>query len=646
MGLSKLQKEIAYSKAENIIVLASAAAGKTAVLTERVKWLLEEGADPSKVVVFTFTNAAAEEMRKRIGEKGKDVFINTIHSYAFNLLLKYGLDVGKVAEEERFDDFFKMVKENLGCIEEVDYLLLDEAQDSNLLQFKFIDMINPKHRFIVGDVKQCQPAGTKVLLRNNIIKPIEEVEVGDSVVFYDNAKSYCSAPGATAWNAKHKRVTKVGQRKLHQEEIITIHTESGKKSSYTANHRTFIKINEDTEYEHVVYLMCNKEGRFRVGKIPLRGTKSKSGNPWRAKMTAENCDKIWLLKVFKTDKEARVYEQKISYFYQIPQVCWQTDKVSWTEEDIDYIYEGLDTYDSAVRCLANHDRDIRYPIIDKNLEWSFNQKFASNATSQIYACNIMSEFMDCVIYDPSSSNHAHKYFEHIEKVEHRFSNEMVYSLEVEGGTYVADGIVTHNCIYEWSGARPDILFSMLNDPRYTVYNLNENYRNGPTILRFAKRLISGTMFDDEPLIDDSICMNEFEVDQVAEVTYNKDNLIYLIRQSGECGKWFVLARSNAQVDAIMYALTEAGIPCDTFKRSQITAEEFQAKMAADSVKILTVHAAKGLEADYVYVVGVSKWNQKAEERRVAYVAATRAKKALFWAKEFNKKKRQYISNWE
>lgn len=356
MKLSELQKEIVYSKAENIIVLASAAAGKTAVLTERVKWLLENSADPSKIVVFTFTNAAAEEMRKRIGEKGKDIFINTIHSYAFNLLLKYGLDVGKVAEEERFDDFFKMVKENPGCIEDVDYLLLDEAQDSNLLQFKFIDMINPKHTFIVGDIKQS--------------------------------------------------------------------------------------------------------------------------------------------------------------------------------------------------------------------------------------------------------------------------------------------------IYEWSGARPDILFNMLDDPSYTVYDLNENYRNGPTILRFAKRLISGSMFGDEPLIDNSICMREFEVDQVAEVTYNKDNLIYLINQSGSYGSWFILARSNAQIDVIMDVLNKAGIPCDTFKRSQISADEFQTKMAADTVKVLTVHASKGLEADFVYVVGVSKWNHKAEERRIAYVAATRAKKALFWAKEFNKKPKQKISSWE
>ena len=40
--------------------MAAAASGKIRALTERVKWLLEQGADPNKMVVFTFTNAAAE----------------------------------------------------------------------------------------------------------------------------------------------------------------------------------------------------------------------------------------------------------------------------------------------------------------------------------------------------------------------------------------------------------------------------------------------------------------------------------------------------------------------------------------------------------------------------------------------------------
>ena len=42
--------------------MAAAASGKIRALTERVKWLLEQGESLNKMVVFTFTNAAAEEM--------------------------------------------------------------------------------------------------------------------------------------------------------------------------------------------------------------------------------------------------------------------------------------------------------------------------------------------------------------------------------------------------------------------------------------------------------------------------------------------------------------------------------------------------------------------------------------------------------
>ena len=92
MELSLLQKEIVETKKDKVIVLSAAASGKTRVLTERVNYLLEHGADPDKIVVFTFTNAAAEEMRKRIGEKGNKCFINTVHSYAYYLLVKNGID--------------------------------------------------------------------------------------------------------------------------------------------------------------------------------------------------------------------------------------------------------------------------------------------------------------------------------------------------------------------------------------------------------------------------------------------------------------------------------------------------------------------------------------------------------------------------
>ena len=66
--ISELQREIIEAKEKNICVLSSAASGKTTVLTERVKYLLENGVAPESIVVFTFTNAAAEEMKKRIAD--------------------------------------------------------------------------------------------------------------------------------------------------------------------------------------------------------------------------------------------------------------------------------------------------------------------------------------------------------------------------------------------------------------------------------------------------------------------------------------------------------------------------------------------------------------------------------------------------
>ncbi len=51
---------------QNILVSAGAGSGKTAVLTERIIEHIKDGVDVSKLVVLTFTNAAAREMRERV----------------------------------------------------------------------------------------------------------------------------------------------------------------------------------------------------------------------------------------------------------------------------------------------------------------------------------------------------------------------------------------------------------------------------------------------------------------------------------------------------------------------------------------------------------------------------------------------------
>ena len=85
MSLSEIQKKIVEAEEEKIIVLSAAASGKTAVLTERVRYLLNSGVDPKEIVVITFTNAAAEELNERLS-RPTGLFVGTIHSYANYLL--------------------------------------------------------------------------------------------------------------------------------------------------------------------------------------------------------------------------------------------------------------------------------------------------------------------------------------------------------------------------------------------------------------------------------------------------------------------------------------------------------------------------------------------------------------------------------
>jgi superfamily I DNA/RNA helicase len=103
---------------------------------------------------------------------------------------------------------------------------------------------------------------------------------------------------------------------------------------------------------------------------------------------------------------------------------------------------------------------------------------------------------------------------------------------------------------------------------------------------------------------------------------------YILDTEGNFGDWFILTRSNAELDNIFKYLEERGIPCETFKKKDLTADDLKEKMKNDTVKVLTIHTAKGLEANKVIVMSFNCYNE--EETRVAYVAATRARDLLIW----------------
>ena len=192
-------------------------------------------------------------------------------------------------------------------------------------------------------------------------------------------------------------------------------------------------------------------------------------------------------------------------------------------------------------------------------------------------------------------------------------------------------------IYRFSGATPEYILNLMESPEVTTYELTENYRNAPEILQYAKNGIRTLGKDYE---DYSTPMSKFH-GRVVDVPYSGEGIVTTIERyvnRGDCDyrNWFILTRTNAELDAIMQVLNRHKIPADTFKRAQLDNKGLKEKMRENTVKVLTIHTAKGLEADNVVVIGARY--RDIEEKCVNYVAATRARKLLVWAYKTNTRK--------
>lgn len=86
--LNNEQKKAATFKDGPCLVIAGAGSGKTKVLTTRIANLIENGVKPYNIVAITFTNKAAGEMRERVNNiiNAHDAFIGTFHSFGLKII--------------------------------------------------------------------------------------------------------------------------------------------------------------------------------------------------------------------------------------------------------------------------------------------------------------------------------------------------------------------------------------------------------------------------------------------------------------------------------------------------------------------------------------------------------------------------------
>lgn len=198
------------------------------------------------------------------------------------------------------------------------------------------------------------------------------------------------------------------------------------------------------------------------------------------------------------------------------------------------------------------------------------------------------------------------------------------------------------CIYGFKGSNPKLIVELSQKPEVTTYHLAENFRNARKIHEYAKWIIEkpGLLY-----YDNSKLMRPFS-GKKETIDYDLDELAAIILNKDSFKDWFVLTRTNQEIEEVSKVLKQYNIPIDTFKQSELNLEELNEKMQDNTVKVLTAHAAKGLENKNVAIIGLffptkdSNFNEEDKEKlRLAYVAVTRARDYLVWVRKKRRTKR-------
>lgn len=139
-GLNKEQREAVLHGDGPLLVIAGAGSGKTRVLTHRIAYLIaEKNVKPWNIIAITFTNKAAKEMKSRIEnivgtECANDIWIGTFHSMCVRILRREITKIGYSSDFVIFDttDVRSVIKE---CIKELN--LDDKVYSDRYLSYEF-----------------------------------------------------------------------------------------------------------------------------------------------------------------------------------------------------------------------------------------------------------------------------------------------------------------------------------------------------------------------------------------------------------------------------------------------------------------------------------------------------------------------------
>ncbi len=585
-SLNERQREAVNITDGPLLVLAGAGSGKTKVLTTKVAYLvLEKNVNPDNILAITFTNKAAKEMKDRIlnmvGMIGYKIQISTFHSFGLSILKKH--------------------YDKLGLSK--NFTILD-SDDSNVVVKNILKDMNYDENY----------RAVRSIISNNKNALVDSLEFEK---FVSNDYDEMVLDVYQRYEERLKRNNSVDFDDLLMLPIILFRKYPNILKEYQEQYK-YILIDEYQDTNEAQYLLT-KMISAKYKNICVVGDDSQSIYSWRGsnyknilnfEKDYPNCKTVYLEQNYRSTKTIIEASNEL-----IKNNVHRKDKKLWTDNE-----QGV----KIEYHRASNETDEAYYVV-KEINRLIAEGVKLSDIAILYRTNAQSQ---------------------------NFEKELILSnipYKVVGSVYfynrkeIKDLMAYLKLIYNKDD---DVsLIRIINVPRrkigkMTIDKLREKANDLNVSLYDA--IDSGKELEFKNLIEELRSQkDEMTLVNFIQLVLDKTGLIKELESENTIEAETRIENLNEfKTIAIQFEENYGIINLEDFLNEISLVADITEYKNSDGITLMTIHSAKGLEFDNVFIVGLEEsifphmnsfesQDQLEEERRLCYVAITRAKKRLW-----------------
>lgn len=593
-SLNKAQKEAVTAPEDHIRVIAGAGSGKTRVLTMRIVYLIDKlNVDPSRILAITFTNKAAAEMKTRINEMlGNDnntVWVSTIHSLCVRILRE---DIG----------YFDYPK---------NFTIVDQSDQNAILKEAYKEYGVDKKDIGYGRVLDY--IGN---MKTEGIDPKRAAELTNGVYMNEiKAKIY----GYYVERLKSMYALDFDDLILWTVDLFDKHKEVQKKWS---RHFEYVHVDEFQDIDHVQYRLIRQLSAYHDHLYVV-------GDPDQTIYTWRGADVNIIIDFEKDYKDCRTITLSENYrstnnILSGANSVIRNNKMRLKKD----LFTSRDGGPKITHnTLINEEYEAYY--VRQEIERQYQNGTPYHDIAILYRSNYLSRALEKVL------------------MEARIPYRVFGGIRFYERSEVKDTLSYLRMIT----TADDLAFSrIINAPRRGI-----GQKTLDSILEIAKRedmtmyevVKAGLYPKMKSTLDSFVKMVESWRDSLDKVTL--EQLLQRVLDESGYRRHLEDEKETERLENIKSLLDDISEYQEIYPES--TLEEYLQMISlytdknvdtdVDNVNLMTIHSAKGLEFEVVFVIGMSEgvfpselsladgMRGLEEERRLAYVAFTRAKRKLY-----------------